>query len=52
VETLVELSFHDVAGSTEIDFAQGRFKTEPRRELHREGWTDTLDRLEQFVARG
>jgi uncharacterized protein YndB with AHSA1/START domain len=52
VETLVELSFHDVAGSTEIDFTQRRFKTEPRRELHREGWTDTLDRLEQFLARG
>jgi len=51
VETLVELSFRDLGGSTEVAFTQGAFKTEPRLELHRDGWTDTFDRLEQFLAR-
>jgi uncharacterized protein YndB with AHSA1/START domain len=51
VATLVELSFRDLGGSTEVAFTQGVFKTEPRRELHRDGWTDTFDRLEQFLAR-
>ena len=51
VETLVELSFRDLGDSTEAVLAQGVFKTEPRRELHRDGWSDTLDRLEQFLTR-
>jgi uncharacterized protein YndB with AHSA1/START domain len=50
VETLVELSFADRGESTEVAFAQGAFKTEPRRELHRDGWADTFDRLEQFLS--
>jgi uncharacterized protein YndB with AHSA1/START domain len=49
VETLVELSFRDIGGSTEAAFTQGPFKTEARRELHRDGWTDTFDRLERFL---
>jgi uncharacterized protein YndB with AHSA1/START domain len=50
VETLVELSFRDLSDATEVAFTQGDFKTEPRRELHRDGWTDTFDRLERFLA--
>jgi uncharacterized protein YndB with AHSA1/START domain len=50
VETLVELSFHDLGQSTELVFTQGRFKTEARRELHRSGWTDSFDRLEQLIS--
>jgi uncharacterized protein YndB with AHSA1/START domain len=50
VETLVELSFRDRGGSTEVVFTQGRFKTEARRELHRNGWTDSFDRLEQLLS--
>jgi uncharacterized protein YndB with AHSA1/START domain len=50
VETLVELSFRNLGDSTEALFAQGQFKTEARRELHRAGWADTFDRLEQFLA--
>jgi uncharacterized protein YndB with AHSA1/START domain len=49
VETLVELSFRDVGESTEVAFRQGPFKTEPRRELHRNGWTDSFDRLERYI---
>jgi uncharacterized protein YndB with AHSA1/START domain len=50
VETLVELSFRDLGESTEAVLSQGTFRTEPRRELHRDGWSDTFDRLEQFLA--
>jgi uncharacterized protein YndB with AHSA1/START domain len=50
VETLVELSFRDLGESTEVVFRQGPFKTEARRELHGDGWTDTFDRLEEFVS--
>jgi len=50
VETLVELSFRDCGESTEVVFTQGRFKTEARRELHRDGWTDSFDRLTQVVS--
>jgi uncharacterized protein YndB with AHSA1/START domain len=50
VETLVELSFRDLGESTEVVLTQGPFKTEPRRELHRNGWTDSFDKLERFIA--
>mgnify|MGYP003939212867 CR=1 FL=1 len=50
VETLVELSFRDRGDSTEIAFTQGRFKTEARRQLHRDGWTDSFDRLAQVIS--
>jgi uncharacterized protein YndB with AHSA1/START domain len=50
VETLVELSFRELGESTEVIFTQGRFRTEARRELHRDGWTDTFERLERFLS--
>jgi uncharacterized protein YndB with AHSA1/START domain len=50
VETVVALSFRDLGESTEVAFTQARFKTEARRELHREGWTDSFDRLEQLIS--
>jgi uncharacterized protein YndB with AHSA1/START domain len=49
VETLVELSFRGLGESTEVVLTQGRFKTEARRELHRNGWTDSFDKLEQSI---
>ena len=51
VETLVELAFRDAGGSTEASLEQGPFKTEERRELHRGGWTDSLDKLEAILRR-
>lgn len=51
IETLVELSFRDLGESTEVALAQGPFRTEQRRELHRNGWTDSLNKLEQLVSR-
>ena len=49
-ETLVELSFRDRGESTEVVVTQGPFKTEARRELHRNGWTDSLDKLERLIS--
>jgi len=49
-ETLVELSFRDLGESTEVVVTQGPFNTEARRELHRNGWTDSLDKLEQLIS--
>ena len=50
VETLVELSFRDLGESTEVALAQGRFMTEERLTLHRDGWTDSFDKLEQLFS--
>ena len=50
-ETVVTLSFEQVGGGTRLVLDQGPFKTETRYELHRAGWTETLDRLERAVAR-
>ena len=50
VETLVALTFLDRGESTEVALAQGPFKTEGRRALHREGWSDSFDKLERLVA--
>jgi uncharacterized protein YndB with AHSA1/START domain len=50
VETAVELSFRDLRGSTELALTQGPFKTEGRRALHRDGWTDSFDKLERLMS--
>jgi uncharacterized protein YndB with AHSA1/START domain len=50
LETLVALSFRDLGESTEVNLTQGPFTTEARRTLHRDGWTDSLDKLERLVA--
>ena len=49
-ETLAQLSFRAIDDSTEIHLAQGPFKTEARRALHRNGWTESLDRLGALVT--
>jgi uncharacterized protein YndB with AHSA1/START domain len=49
VETVVELAFRDLGGSTEVALTQGSFKTEARRALHRDGWTDSFNRLEAVL---
>jgi uncharacterized protein YndB with AHSA1/START domain len=50
VENLAELSFRDLGGSTEISLTQGPFKTEARRALHSDGWSDSFDKLERLIA--
>ena len=48
VDTLVTLVFQDLGEATEVVLAQGPFKTEARRALHRDGWTDSFDKLERL----
>jgi uncharacterized protein YndB with AHSA1/START domain len=50
VETTVDLAFRPLGAATEVSLTQGPFKTEERRALHRDGWTDSFDRLEQLLA--
>ena len=48
-ETVVTLSFLAQKEGTKLVLDQGPFATEARRALHEAGWTQTLERLEQFV---
>ena len=50
VETVVDLSFRDLGESTEVALAQGPFKTEARRALHRGGWTDSFEKVEALLS--
>ena len=50
VETLVVLSYRDLGGSTEVGLRQGPFKTEARHELHRNGWTESFDKLDRLIS--
>lgn len=45
VETVVDLSFRDFGESTEVVLTQGLLKTEARRTLDRDGWTDAFNKL-------
>ncbi len=49
-ETVVTLSFLDDRAGTKFILDQGPFATEARYELHEAGWTETLERLAQFLA--
>jgi Activator of Hsp90 ATPase homolog 1-like protein len=49
-ETLVTLTFDSTESGTRVGLDQGSFKTTGRLELHREGWTDTLERLERSLS--
>ena len=48
-ETLVTLTFEPTDSGTHMVVHQGPFKTEPRRQLHRVGWAETLERLGQSL---
>ena len=50
VETLATLSFRDLGESTEVHLEQGPFRTEARRALHRDGWTESFDKLDRHIA--
>jgi uncharacterized protein YndB with AHSA1/START domain len=50
-ETVVTLLLRELADhTTELTFTQGPFRTERRRALHDEGWTNGLDRLHDFIS--
>jgi uncharacterized protein YndB with AHSA1/START domain len=49
-ETLVTLSLRDAGDRTEVELTQGEFATPARLELHRGGWTDSFERLEESLG--
>ena len=49
-ETVVTLSLVGDRERTTLVLDQGPFATEARRALHEAGWTDSLERLERFLA--
>jgi uncharacterized protein YndB with AHSA1/START domain len=49
LETVVALSFRALGEWTEVALTQGPFKTDARRALHRNGWTDSLDKLAHLL---
>jgi uncharacterized protein YndB with AHSA1/START domain len=49
-ETLVALEFSDLGDATKVALTQGPFKTKARRALHRDGWTDSFDKLERLIS--
>ena len=51
-ETLVTLTFEPADAGAHVILDQGPFKTPARLELHRDGWTETLERLERSLAYG
>jgi uncharacterized protein YndB with AHSA1/START domain len=51
-ETVVTVTLGPAEDGTRVVVEQGPFKTAARCALHREGWTDSLERLEQALAAG
>jgi uncharacterized protein YndB with AHSA1/START domain len=49
-ETVARLALEASDGSTRLQLRQGPFKTEARCALHRDGWTESLDRFAELVA--
>ena len=50
-ETVVRLSLETTAaGVTELSLSQGRFATEARWALHRDGWTDSFAKLSELIG--
>ena len=50
VETVAVLSLSGEGETTEVELTQGPFKTEDRRNLHHDGWTESFDRLERLLG--
>jgi len=47
--TTVTLSLRDLGDATEVSLTQGEFATDARLELHRNGWTDSFDKLGRLL---
>jgi uncharacterized protein YndB with AHSA1/START domain len=48
-ETVATLTLHAVGDTTELDLSHGEFATEERLALHRDGWSDSLEKLRDLV---
>jgi uncharacterized protein YndB with AHSA1/START domain len=49
-ETLATLALEDQGDGTQVLFTQGEFATEERLALHRDGWTESFERLQQLLS--
>ncbi|HKH22332.1 MAG TPA: SRPBCC domain-containing protein [Solirubrobacterales bacterium] len=49
-ETVVMLSLEERGDGTGLELTQGEFATDERLELHRGGWTESLDKLEALLS--
>jgi hypothetical protein len=47
---VVALTLHPLGESTALTIDQGYFATEERRSLHEQGWSESIDRLEELIA--
>ena len=50
VDNVVKLTFRPAGDATELALVHGPFRTEERRALHHDGWTDSLNRLEALLS--
>jgi uncharacterized protein YndB with AHSA1/START domain len=51
-ETVVVLRLRTAGGATTVSLSQETFLTEGRLELHREGWTESFDKLDGVLQTG
>ena len=49
-ETVAQLALEVTGDSTRVQLRQGPFKTEARRALHRDGWTESFDKLAELMT--
>jgi uncharacterized protein YndB with AHSA1/START domain len=49
-ETVVDFSLRSVGEFAALTLDQGVFRTNARRDLHEQGWTESLDRLEELIT--
>jgi uncharacterized protein YndB with AHSA1/START domain len=49
-ETLVTVTFEDVAGQTRLTFEHGVFQSVEERDSHLGGWTGFMERLDDYLA--
>ncbi len=50
-ETLVTVTFEELAGKTRLTLRQAVFESVTARDAHRTGWSSSLDRLAEFLAK-
>jgi uncharacterized protein YndB with AHSA1/START domain len=50
VETTAEVTLRAAGGSSELTLVQRGFATAARRDLHHDGWSQSLDKLERLLA--
>lgn len=48
-ETIVVISLDPVGAATRVSLTQGTFATEERLELHRNGWTESFEKLDDVL---